>query len=190
MINKKIVLLIISCLILFSFSEDSIFINWHERRALNWKDFQGKPRVDNSDIRSAGTICGLTLTADLDGNNLTIHVDCTFNKLLSWAKKDLVSDYELNHEQGHFDIAEINARRCRHSISIFIFKDATFYHDMDSIGSYYDAQSVREQDQYDLETKHSRNRGEQELWNRRIIQELESEKSYWNPAIHTIVTEN
>ena len=190
MINKKIVLITLSCLIFISFSEDSNYINWHERRALKWEDFHGKPQVDNSDIRSAGSICGFALAADVDGGNLTVHVDCTFNKLLSWAKKELVSGYELNHEQGHFDIAEINARRCRHSISIFIFKEATFNHDLDSLGAYYDAQSVMEQDQYDLETKHSRNRDEQELWNRRIVQELESEKSYWNPEIHKIVIEN
>lgn len=174
-----------SALLNFGFCpiDESMYIKWHQRRVLEWKDFQGKVWVSSSDTRTAGSICGFTVAADLDGPRLSFRIECTFNKKLSWAKKEHESSYELNHEQVHFDIAEVNARKCRRAVSNFVFKSSTLKHDIDSLGAYYDALCLKEQNLYDLEADNGRDKAMQEVWNKRVAEELENEKSYWNPAI-------
>lgn len=58
--------------------------------------------------------CGLRYTVAKDkSNNLKIKIDATFDPANSWKDGVRSRNFNISHEQGHFDIAEIYARKLR-----------------------------------------------------------------------------
>lgn len=59
--------------------------------------------------------CGLKYTAykDKTYNRLLIKIDATFDPSKSWKHPSKTKNLKINHEQGHFDIAELYARKLR-----------------------------------------------------------------------------
>ena len=82
------------------------------------------------------------------------------------------------HEQGHFDITEIYARKLDNALRDYNFNPKRFKTDLDEI--YKDIMEEKEelQNQYDLETDYSRNKEKQTEWLKKIQKEL----AKYNPA--------
>ena len=82
------------------------------------------------------------------------------------------------HEQGHFDITEIYARKLDNALREYNFNPKRFKTDLDEI--YKDIMEEKEelQNQYDLETDYSRNKEKQTEWLKKIQKEL----AKYNPA--------
>jgi hypothetical protein len=154
---------------------------------LEWKDYRIKAAVPKSETSKAISFCGFNAKMQTIANKLILNTDARFNKELSWVLKGQENDYLLSHEQGHFDIAEVNARKYRQAITLFNFKQTTFKHDLDSLQAFYDDLCLKEQAQYDSETEKSVNKAEQAKWTGRIMGELETEKNYWDPAITKVM---
>lgn len=91
----------------------------------------------------------------------------------SWKKKEWISESILMHEQKHFDIVELYARKLRKNIaglkcsSVDVLKTRA-----DSLYAVYDKEMDRYQDQYDEETDGSMNGDKQREWNRKIAEEI------------------
>src|SRR2546423_4065612 len=83
------------------------YIPWRPARRLTWDDYQCDP-VRNTDA-VASTSTSLGISYQLVDSKLTYHITCGFSKSKSWGL--LKTDYILAHEQGHFDITEIFARK-------------------------------------------------------------------------------
>jgi predicted secreted Zn-dependent protease len=95
----------------------------------------------------------------------------------SWKRKKKKG--VLVHEQRHFDIVELFARKLRKQIQSGTYKD---YNDLvEKIERYYD-QTDREldayQDKYDRMTNHSRNSRRQAKWNSKVEMELDGLSDY------------
>jgi len=82
------------------------------------------------------------------------------------------------HEQGHFDITEIYARKLDNALREYNFNPKRFKTDLDEI--YKDIMEEKEelQNQYDLETDYSRSKEKQAEWLKKIQKEL----AKYNPA--------
>lgn len=158
-------------------------ISWHQDYALRWEDFQGE--VDP--FRPVGvesvTQVIIELRSSLANNLLSFTVSCYFEKDKSWTANTW-SSYLLNHEQLHFDIAEVYARKLRMELSGL--NDLSPRNYEQKVRTVY--QRVLEehnafQDQYDRETQHSKNREKQADWNEKISQMLEETKAFAAPTL-------
>ena len=107
---------------------------------------------------------------------LQYHIRCRFDKNKSWGR--VKNDYILSHEQAHFDIAEIFARKLNKKMSEYKFDKDNYKTDLKKV--YQDITREKEafQDQYDNETDHSRKKEEQLSWLTKIKNMLEELKDY------------
>ncbi len=106
--------------------EDKEFIPWTEERMLTWEDFQSRPQRGTEAVASTSTSLGLTY--QLSSGNLTYDITCAFSKWKSWGS--LKTDYILAHEQGHFDITEIYARKLHAALAAYKLRSRTYQQDI------------------------------------------------------------
>jgi hypothetical protein len=149
-------------------------IVWSESQRLTWNDFRGKPEPRNS---IASTHYSLKKKLTDHGNSATVKVIAVFYPNDSWKRKKKKG--VLAHEQRHFDIVELFARKLRKQIQSGIYEN---YDDLVAkVNRYYD-ETDREldayQDRYDRMTSHSRNSRRQAKWNSKVEMELDELSNY------------
>jgi hypothetical protein len=140
---------------------------WHPSRPLIWSDFQGPP--DAKHQMQAMAFTGATYQSWCSPDTLTVEVVATFSPRLSWAKSELVKNRNwstriLQHEQVHFDIAEVFARQLRQA---FAGADSLCLNSGAGLQVVYDSlwRTTEEmQDQYDEDTNHGRDPKLQADW--------------------------
>lgn len=152
-------------------------ILWDENKRLSWVDFRGK--VPPAAVPAATTASGIsyTYTANLLHHEvkLDFKVNAYFYPNESWYKRSVCNEVILAHEQLHFDIAELFARKMRNRLRRTSFSDDVkaevrrIYQDI--------LQELKDfQDQYDWETNFSRNLEKQLEWNQKIAESLQEER--------------
>jgi hypothetical protein len=90
-------------------------VTWEQHPALSWTDFQGRPRRSTSEP-SAVTATGFRVQLECHEGALDIRVAVEFYMKSSWVKPARKSPELLRHEQGHFDITELYARKMRRAV--------------------------------------------------------------------------
>lgn len=144
--------------------ESAELIPWQMDKRLIWDDFLCEPRRGTDAVASTSTSLGIAY--QLNNGHLSYHITCYFNKEKSWGL--LKTDYILAHEQGHFDITEIFARRLNEALQNYKFNKRTFKRDIGNIYESIVRQKEEYQKAYDAESDHSRNRKVQYDWLERI----------------------
>jgi len=152
----------------FGYGQDEQFIEWSAASRLSWNDYLAKP--SSSSDAAAITSTALGLEYHVRNNILTYKITCRFSKTRSWGKYK--TDYILEHEQGHFDITEIYARKLDDAIREYNFNPKKFKTDLDQIYKEIMDEKEEVQNRYDLETDFSRNPEKQAEWLRKIQKEL------------------
>ena len=90
---------------------------WEQHPHLTWNDFKGRPKRATSS-RAAGSWTKPTASYGCRQNEkLHFAVSACFSPANSWVRQK--TDKLLRHEQGHFDISELYARKIRKA-----FRDA------------------------------------------------------------------
>lgn len=170
MIKSTVLLL----LFFVTFSESQTEkISWKENYQLKWSDFQGKPDKNNPFVATTVTGIQFKYNYSLENNSsqFEFSVVSLFDRKKSWSKKDQVNAHVLRHEQTHFDITELHARKLRK-----ILNETTFSNNAKSEIEqlYIQIEEARKtmQNQYDSETNHSRSREQEHLWQEFISKEL------------------
>ena len=107
---------------------------------------------------------------------LVYQVTCNFSKQKSWGL--LKTDYILAHEQGHFDITEIAARRLHGALIQYEFKADRYKQDINALYRIIVKDKENMQAEYDHITDHSRNRRLQREWQEKIKMMLEETKEW------------
>lgn len=142
----------------------SDYIVWGQS-PLSWDDFKGPARSKKA---AAGTFGGISFAKK---ENEPWKAFAYFDKTLSW--KRLKSDEGLKHEQYHFNIVEIYARKLRKDIAekkVTLDYSAAFRNYV-----YKTWEQVEEmQSLYDRETDNSRDTTEQAQWQKQIDGMLDS----------------
>ena len=151
-------------------------ISWDSKTKLTWDDFQGTPD-DESEFASV-TDWGITCNYTVSENYMEFFVNCFFDKNNSWTKSG--SAYILKHEQGHFDIGEIYARRLRKALATADLNTENAEAKISEIYNSISAECAAEQDRYDAETNHSINEQKQAEWLVRIDAGLRSLQAWQN----------
>ncbi len=156
--------------------EDTDAIPWEEERLLTWADFKCAPVRNTEAVASTNTSLGLAY--QLTSGKLTYQITCSFSKTKSWGL--LKTDYILAHEQGHFDITEIYARKLHHALQAYQLKTKTFQQDVNAIYKKIVWEKENFQNMYDGQSDHSRNKKVQANWEEIIATLLEETGPYSN----------
>ena len=150
--------------VFLSAQKESDLIAWNESKRLVWDDFKATP-LKNSDA-VALTATHLGFSYNMKNGKIFFTIECGFEKDKSWGL--VKNDWILKHEQGHFDIAEIFARKLYKEVSEYQFNRNTFQQDLDKIYNTVIAEKETLQQQYDDETHNSINKPVQEEWLKKI----------------------
>jgi predicted secreted Zn-dependent protease len=149
-------------------------LEWNEFYTLSWEDFKGKPTEES--IGDAGTAVRIKAKPYYVDNKLKYNVNAYFNRDKSWATDR--SPELLKHEQLHFDIAELYARKIRKRISDLSsegVKDIDTYNA--EIRALLDESNERDR-QYDAETLHGAISKKQVHWEQMVKEELQALNKY------------
>ena len=163
-------------LVLCSFqpTQDYETISWQADQRLSWSDFQGK--VPASARAAATTASGITYRYSASGTQANVVVDFDisthFYPSKSWYQPQLCDEVILSHEQLHFDISELYARKMRKRLVQETFTRKNVKAKVKSIYRQINQELADFQNQYDEETNFSRDREAQAVWNAKIAEAL------------------
>ena len=149
-------------------------LSWNEFYKLQWEDFQGEP--DKNSLGDAATAVSIKAKPFLVKKRINYDVVAIFNREKSWVRDKAAS--LLAHEQLHFDIAELYARKIRKRI--IELKDQG----INDIKVYNAAiqellQESNEVDRnYDIETLHGAMSNKQKQWTTNVKDELANLRRY------------
>lgn len=175
-------LLLLSIALLFTFvpagilaqSNNEELLKWNAARKLTWADYKARPDPDSDAAASTTTV--LNIEYNISNNSFSYKIKSNFIKNRSWGRhKDA---YILSHEQGHFDIAEIFARKLHKEMSAYKFNSRTYQKDLKKIYEEVTDEKEETQNDYDRETRHSINKEKQAEWLKKIEKMLEEYAAY------------
>lgn len=161
----------------FGQDKDEELIDWKVSRQLLWSDYKGKPDAGSDAAASTTTYLGIEYKMDDKGFGWKIQ--CRFSITRSWGRSK--TDHILKHEQGHFDIAEIFARKLNKKMKEYQFNKTTYRTDLKTIYNGITSEKEAFQDLYDNETDHSRKKEQQAEWEKKIekmLNELKDHSGY------------
>ncbi|WP_246124846.1 DUF922 domain-containing protein [Algibacter pacificus] len=164
----------------FSLQKEKSIILWNENNKLSWHDFKGKPKPDSG--AAAETASGISFGFSIKKTNENVvsfstEVDTNFYPEESWVNTDLANAYILGHEQLHFDITELFARKFRKEISELKVSNSIKV-ELKTLYKNNASELDKHQKRYDEETNHSENLEIQKQWQRYIKLELKKLSKY------------
>ncbi len=145
-------------------------IYWNADQQLSWQDFKGHPQYQYRDI-SAITSSGIVHYKGCKDGQINYKVQAYFEKKESWVKAEALTRHHLEHEQIHFDITELYARKLRKALSqrdFYCGEEAAFETFVEAVLGNWQA----EQQAYDMLTHHSLDKEQQKEWYHKIAMEL------------------
>lgn len=175
MINALQILLFLS---IFQPVDNSIL--WSETSRLEWSDFKGNPDlfIDAVALTASGLSSDLSAkTTKTKLIEFEVIVEARFYPDQSWYKKEFANSLVLAHEQLHFDITELHARKLRQRIdhaelTINIKKEIS------KLSEIVNKELKVMQKQYDRETSYSRNIETQIRWHKFVRTKLNRLSKY------------
>lgn len=136
-------------------------IPWSEGRRLTWGDFVGEP--DSRAPLHALASTNIDMKARCVKGTFKFEVKSVFLMEESWSKNK-ISDPLLFHEQLHFDLTEIYARRIRKELQELTDACGADHTMINSIVNRIFDEWKQEQDLYDEESHHGLNKVAQQKW--------------------------
>ncbi|PKP02250.1 MAG: hypothetical protein CVU11_12390 [Bacteroidetes bacterium HGW-Bacteroidetes-6] len=159
-------------------------ILWSVDRPLAWSDFKGSnTNMQKNQAAFVGTQLSFETSINKNQDSVTIKVEARMIKNHSWKLKSATSDYLLKHEQLHFDICELFARKLRKEISEMIAEKRTFNSNLNKLMKKIDKEHYAMQKQYDKETNHSLTEEMQAGWNISIANQLKEYEAWSSSEI-------
>lgn len=171
---------LIYIIILFLIQNYEPELAWSPDYRLQWSDFKGSPNMQSD--AAATTASGITFgyrMSETDGEVTKFKAEVTahFYPDKSWYKANEVNLHILEHEQLHFDITELHARKLRKQISelkvsntVNVALEGVHKAILEELGTMQNA--------YDAACDYSRNKEQQQLWKETISNQLEALKAF------------
>ncbi len=170
--------LLLSCLTLDA-QRTQTQVEWSETDKLHWSDFNGKAKKNHGPDALTHVVMGYEFET-LGFNHFVFKLNMTFERNKSWVKSDHKNARLLAHEQLHFDIHEIYARKfMMYAHQEGAFDDGDFSKKLERVFNKTFRELKKMQEAYDHETNHSRNREAQAVWDKKVAKLLE-ETQKWN----------
>lgn len=164
-------------------ASDSLLM-WNTRKLI-WSDFKGISPQDRKALAITHSI--VSSGYSYIGDTIEYYVNCRFFRYKSWTVTN--TPYALNHEQKHFDIAEIKARWIRKYYSSLTELSEETHDEIVMQVRKFNNQGSLLQDAYDVGTDFGRDTVKQKQWDIKIQKMLDSLDAYKNPA-GTVILQN
>jgi len=166
--------LLFICFCILTLHNDEVTITWNESYKLSWADFQGPAKSGTDAV--ATTASGITFSYSIKRTSKRIvgyktKIFAHFYPEKSWYKPEHADNHILAHEQFHFNITELHARKFRQRVSK-LQVSSSINTQLDQIHQEINLELSRLQEKYDSETNFSRNFEQQALWQQYIQEEL------------------
>jgi len=147
-------------------------IRWEESRKLSFMDFKGD--VPAITPWAATTSSQISFYYESVNGKLTkVTVYASFNKEKSWMKKKIPE--VLTHEQVHFDITEVFARKFYHDV---MKKNSADKKELNTLFQQANKECGEMQEKYDDETDHGTIEDAQAKWIEKVTAMLRDEEPY------------
>ena len=150
-------------------------VEWTPEVELKWNDFKGTPNEQS--IIAAVTASGISYTFNALERDGYYEVDYTVNTFFypdqSWYRPQMCDELVLSHENLHFDITELFARKMRKEMDQTHFTE-NVRAEIKAIYNRILKELAAFQQRYDTETDFSRNRGAQLRWNQEMSVALQN----------------
>lgn len=153
-------------------------ISWSSDYRLNWENFRGVAPTGSKAAATTASGISYSFSSHFERGKMKVDykVQSFFYPKKSWYKPQLCTDVTLSHEQLHFDISEIFARKMDLEMSKTIFTK-NIKQEVRSIYKRILKELDTFQKRYDLETDYSRNLEKQKLWQNQISKLLDLHRS-------------
>jgi len=182
MIGRIFILIVFICLEIMSFGQESDYVYWSVDRLLKWNDFQGSP-IDTAKVYDGFNVDAMAFIEyhpefgyNKDSSAMYAVFFVKFDKKHSFVNKK--SGVILEHEQGHFNLAEVHARMIRRDWQYLDVWDKNFSLKTDSIQNLYLDKLKGRHRKYDDETFYGTFEDAQDSLLIEISNELESLEEY------------
>ncbi len=141
-------------------------IPWREDRKLTWNDFLAPPDTGSAFHALSSTGIAFSSTAKIHGKQVFVdfEVQCFFDPYESWVIAGNYSPSLLAHEQLHFDIAEVFARKLLKRLAGIEYRVEDYREQMDAEFESVLAEMEEIHNRYDRETAHGLNEAVQQKW--------------------------
>jgi hypothetical protein len=156
-------------------------ILWSVNRPLTWADYQARPPARH-DV-SALTSYALSFDNNCDGGTYHFRIVTAFLQDKSWVDPGVlvnatVSQWTLQHEQTHFDLSELHARKMRKAIRTIADPCRMTEDQRRALIAPFVAEDRDTQHRYDRETSNGQDRRWQSEWIRNVSTQLEALRQY------------
>ena len=143
---------------------------------LSWEDFKG-PAPERRGNRAAETAYTILHAAQCTGTRFEFRVIAAMLPDQSWVAANVRQDpalapRTLRHEQTHFDLAEVHARRLRRHFSGLYNPCGRSTGDLDTLAGQFMREETEAQLRYDDETSHGRLDQPQRGWDADVARQL------------------
>ena len=144
-------------------------IIWNKARKLTWNDFKGEAPSDTPVAALTASGISYSFSSVQRGDEMEINyiVTANFYPSRSWYQPKYASSNVLAHEQLHFDITELFARKFRQRLDATRFTK-NIKAEVREIFKQINQELSEYQDRYDLETNSSRLRDRQRIWQLKV----------------------
>ena len=154
--------------------EDAIV--WAPRRLLTWADFKGEAPGD-AGVVVARTNYTIIHGMQCVGRKFEYRVVAGFRTKESWVRHAILrtpadSSRALRHEQTHFDLSEVHARRLRRYFAELMAPCNLSSSDLSSSANRMERDEKAAQARYDEETDNGRNAAQQARWDKEVDAQL------------------
>ncbi|MBD99355.1 MAG: hypothetical protein CMO34_05890 [Verrucomicrobia bacterium] len=165
---------------LFSQEENEIAdrIYWSDWYRLEWTDFQAQPNSDKKVAALSNIALPYSYFSDGEGS-MTVNIQVCFLRNESWSKPEQHNNLLLQHEQLHFDIAELHRRIIVKRLLEAKFTKKNYKELLKEIVEEVWKKDYREmQDKYDDESNYSKVIKQQINWNKFVQQQMRNYADY------------
>jgi hypothetical protein len=150
-------------------------IPWSAERRLAWADFRGP--APGGTVEVARTVYILSAESRCRGQEFQFKVVALFLPMHSWVRPHVLVDPDararvLAHEQTHFDLTEVYARRMRRHFAELYNPCGLVEEGVRTFVDRFVREEAEAQGRYDKETRYGLDAARQDRWNRDIADML------------------
>jgi len=158
---------------------DGQLLRWRADNKLTWADFKGLVNTASTRDAHSRTIIRNSYDAVRHGRiyQIKFGMMAGFDRAGSWVRPNAKTTPLLKHEQLHFDITELFARKLYIAYGDQVYTN-NYKQQMKRIYSDILLQAEQMQDRYDAETDHSRRAGRQLEWEVDVARQLRETPTY------------
>lgn len=184
----KAILLFLACSYALSLSaqDTTTIIEWSEKK-LTWDDFREDNTQEKYYKKSVARISStirVRPSNTISNNQLTVRIQAVMRPYHSWVRKRALGNGKvLYHEQDHFEITELFARKLRKALSEEKLSEKNYSKKLEKLTKQFRKELSSMQYQYDEETSHGTNEQLQRWWHGFIINRQEELSDYKNVVV-------